>query len=71
MRLKEVLAVTHFKQLQIKMKEEKSLSDAEVATTTEVGYGDIANPAYDHAATKKLLRRLDWHIIPFMSLIYL
>lgn len=27
--------------------------------------------AYDHSATKKLLRKLDWHIIPFMSLIYL
>lgn len=26
---------------------------------------------YDHSATKKLLRKLDWHIIPFMSLIYL
>lgn len=27
--------------------------------------------AYDRSATKKLLRKLDWHIIPFMSLIYL
>lgn len=26
---------------------------------------------YDHSATKRLLRKLDWHIIPFMSLIYL
>lgn len=26
---------------------------------------------FDHHATKKLLRKLDWHIIPFMSLIYL
>lgn len=26
---------------------------------------------YDDKSTKKLLRKLDWHIIPFMSLIYL
>jgi hypothetical protein len=26
---------------------------------------------FDQNATKKLLRKLDWHIIPFMSLIYL
>ncbi|GJC83255.1 putative transporter C1002.16c [Colletotrichum liriopes] len=27
--------------------------------------------AFDESSTKKLLRKLDWHIIPFMSLIYL
>lgn len=26
---------------------------------------------YDAKATKRLLRKRDWHIIPFMSLIYL
>lgn len=26
---------------------------------------------YDQKATKALLRKLDWNIIPFMSLIYL
>lgn len=26
---------------------------------------------YDAKATKRLLRKQDWHIIPFMSLIYL
>lgn len=26
---------------------------------------------YDEKATKRLLRKQDWHIIPFMSLIYL
>lgn len=26
---------------------------------------------WDEKATKKLLRKLDWHLIPFMSLIYL
>ena len=27
--------------------------------------------AFDDKATKRLLRKLDWNIIPFMSLIYL
>lgn len=26
---------------------------------------------FDHKETKTLLRKLDWHLIPFMSLIYL
>lgn len=26
---------------------------------------------YDENATKKLLSKLDWHLIPFLSLIYL
>lgn len=26
---------------------------------------------YDKAETKRLLRKLDWHLIPYMSLIYL
>ncbi|KAK8021586.1 hypothetical protein PG990_006724 [Apiospora arundinis] len=28
-------------------------------------------PMFDQKATKKLLRKLDWHLLPFMSLIYL
>lgn len=39
---------------------------------TKVSVVTISEAAgYDHKATKKLLRKLDWHIIPFMSLIYL
>ena len=26
---------------------------------------------FDEKATKKLIRRIDWHLIPFLSLIYL
>jgi hypothetical protein len=33
--------------------------------------GDVETQGFDAFATKKLLRKLDWHIIPFMSLIYL
>ena len=27
--------------------------------------------AFDEKASKKLVRKLDWHLIPFLSLIYL
>ncbi|KAF2849498.1 high-affinity nicotinic acid transporter [Plenodomus tracheiphilus IPT5] len=33
--------------------------------------GEIESQGFDTLATKKLLRKLDWHLIPFMSLIYL
>lgn len=28
-------------------------------------------PAFDAKATKKLIRKIDWHLIPFLALIYL
>lgn len=28
-------------------------------------------PHFDAARTKKLLRKLDWHLVPFLSLLYL
>ncbi|KAH7084246.1 high-affinity nicotinic acid transporter [Paraphoma chrysanthemicola] len=37
----------------------------------DVASGEVESQGFDQAATKKLLRKLDWHIIPFMSLIYL
>ncbi len=30
-----------------------------------------AQAEYDESMTQKLLRKLDWHTLPFMSLIYL
>lgn len=35
--------------------------------------GDISSTAagFDQVSTKKLLRKLDWHIVPFLSLLYL
>lgn len=42
------------------------------ANSTKLTVIDITEAAgYDHKATRNLLRKLDWHIIPFMSLIYL
>lgn len=37
----------------------------------EISSGEVELQGYDELATKKLLRKLDWHLIPFMSLIYL
>ena len=28
-------------------------------------------PHFDGARTKKLLRKLDWHLVPFLALLYL
>lgn len=53
------------------MSEEKTLSKVAVAATPDLSTGEVESQGFDHAATKKLLRKLDWHIIPFMSLIYL
>jgi hypothetical protein len=54
------------------MQEKKLASEAVTSTpSTDVAAGEIETQGFDGKATKKLLRRLDWHIIPFMSLIYL
>lgn len=49
------------------MAEKKGPND----TAVDFASGEVESQSFDQAATKKLLRRLDWHIIPFMSLIYL
>jgi hypothetical protein len=54
------------------MQEKKLASEAVTSTpSTDVAAGEIETQGFDGKATKKLLKRLDWHIIPFMSLIYL
>lgn len=30
-----------------------------------------SGPGFDAVATKKLLRKLDWHLVPFLALLYL
>ena len=47
--------------------EKKVVSDVAI----DVAPGEVEVQGFDAGATKKLLRKLDWHIIPFMSLIYL
>jgi hypothetical protein len=44
------------------------------ANDVEVVSGSVSDEevqGFDAAGTKRLLRKLDWHLIPFMSLIYL
>lgn len=50
---------------------EKKAEEIDVSSTPDMSTGDVETQGFDHVATKKLLRKLDWHIIPFMSLIYL
>lgn len=54
------------------MTEEKTTEKVGIASTPDLSTtGEVESQGFDHVATKKLLRKLDWHIIPFMSLIYL
>ncbi|RYN54971.1 hypothetical protein AA0114_g3472 [Alternaria tenuissima] len=51
---------------------EKKVDHTTVAPiSSDVSIEDVEPQGYDAVATKKLLRKLDWHLIPFMSLIYL
>jgi hypothetical protein len=51
---------------------EKKFEDTTIAPiSSDVSLEDVEPQGYDAVATKKLLRKLDWHLIPFMSLIYL
>lgn len=52
------------------IKEKAALEPTDISANASVVEINEA-VAYDRNATKKLLRKLDWHIIPFMSLIYL
>lgn len=52
------------------IKEKSALEPTDISASASVVEINEA-VAYDRSATKKLLRKLDWHIIPFMSLIYL
>ncbi|KAF2868157.1 high-affinity nicotinic acid transporter [Massariosphaeria phaeospora] len=53
------------------MDEKKIPVETAVAASSDILVGDVEPQGFDAKATKKLLRRQDWHIIPFMSLIYL
>lgn len=51
---------------------EKNLQDTSIiAVSPDLSTEHVESQGFDAAATKKLLRKLDWHLIPFMSLIYL
>lgn len=66
------IATIHFSVIStlpnLKMSKGTASSSAEV---TSMIVTDAEAQGWDEEATKRLLWRLDWHIIPFMSLIYL
>jgi len=43
--------------------------EVEVSSNTQTSLDD--GPHFDAQRTKKLLRKLDWHLVPFLSLLYL
>lgn len=53
--------------------------DSKTVPATEKAVGTSASNSveyveaqgFDEKATKKMIRRIDWHLIPFLSLIYL
>lgn len=49
------------------MSEKKGPDSEDIVIAT----GEIEPQGFDGLATKRLLSKLDWHLIPFMSLIYL
>jgi hypothetical protein len=55
----------------------KQLQEVEVSEGTTVSTGPTTPPEYaeppqfDAKRTKTLLRKLDWHLVPFLSLLYL
>lgn len=50
---------------------ETTSSSHEVSTATSIDIAEAEAQGFDAAATKKLVRKLDWHLIPFLALIYL
>lgn len=55
----------------IMMEKKANLSAEETSAAASIDVVDVEVQGWDEKATKGLLWRLDWHIIPFMSLIYL
>lgn len=49
---------------------EKILAHADSSTTPST-LESSEGPVFDAARTKKLLRKMDWHLVPFLALLYL
>jgi len=42
-----------------------------VGISTSISVEYVETQGFDERATKKMIRRIDWHLIPFLALIYL
>jgi hypothetical protein len=52
-----------------KVVDKKVAAQVEVSASSSVEV--IEAQGFDQQTTKKLIRKIDWHLIPFLSLIYL
>ena len=53
------------------LREEEKINADLKATSVSNSVDIVEAQGFDEKATKNLIRRLDWHLIPFLSLIYL
>lgn len=54
---------------EVDQKQKRDVEHVELETQSPPEYQDA--PHFDQARTKKLLRKLDWHLVPFLALLYL
>jgi len=47
----------------------RNLEHVELGSSSPPEYNEA--PEFDERRTKTLLRKLDWHLVPFLSLLYL
>jgi len=46
-------------------------NESDGSSTTPASALAVEPQGFDEASTRKLLRKLDWHLVPFLSLLYL
>lgn len=51
--------------------EQKDMAKHAVGDVTPDSLESADRPGFDPKRTKKLLRKLDWNIVPFLALLYL
>lgn len=51
-------------------KQEEKIVHADSSTTPST-LENSEGPVFNEARTKKLLKKLDWHLVPFLALLYL
>lgn len=42
-----------------------------ISTSSDSLPGEVLEPQFDQSRTKTLIRKLDWHLVPFLALLYL
>lgn len=55
--------------LSVDATQKREVHEYEDSAPTSTEYAEA--PQFDQKRTKKLLRKLDWHLVPFLALLYL